>query len=188
MAHKSLLRYIFRRGPNSKARIATTPPRTVSCWPKDTSPTSSSEPVPCRQVTPSNDAPESPLAYKICSESRASSILQDIAEESSSDDDTSSCADTITPLGYSIQVVGMRDLITATLYEARIATHAHLDTIDATLGLLDALEGFSATITVLKEEFLGKKEICEEKKTMLEDVERAVERMRLVGEDNEQEQ
>jgi hypothetical protein len=70
-----------------------------------------------------------------------------------------------------------------TLYEARIATHAHLDSIDATLGLLDALDGFSATITVLKAEFKGRKEMCEEKMTMLEDIERVVEHMRFAEED-----
>jgi hypothetical protein len=187
MAHRSLLRYIFRHGPQSKARPVTTPLRATSNEPKDISPRSSSETVIYQQNTLSNDAPESPLAYKIRSVSRASSNLEDIAEESSSDDDKSSSTETVTPFEYNLQALSTRDLMNATLYEAKIATHAHLDTINASLDLLEALDGFSATITVMKEEFLGRKEMCEEKITMLEDVERAVERMRFAGDDNERE-
>jgi hypothetical protein len=186
MASKSLLRYIFRHGPQSKARSVTTPPRANSYEPKEVSPRSSGEATPYQQSTTSNHAPESPLAYKIRSDSRASSNLEDIAEESSSDDDKSSSTETISPLEHDLQALGTRDLMTATLYEAKIATHAHMDTIDASLNLLDALDGFSATITVMREDFLDRKEMCEEKLVMLEDVERAVERMRFAGDDNEQ--
>jgi hypothetical protein len=190
MAPKSLLRYIFRHGPNAKARAATTPPSAVSYEPKDITPAPSNKPAPHREITSSNEEPKSPLAYKIRSESRQScesSILENIAEESGSDDDKSSSGETITLFEHNIQALGTRELVTATLYEARVATHAHLDSIDATLGLLDALDGFSATITVLKAEFKGRKETCEEKLRMLGDVESAVERMQFAEEGHEQE-
>jgi hypothetical protein len=139
-----------------------------------------------REITPCNEDLESPLAYKIradSQESQRSSILEDIAEESGSDDDRSFSGETITVFERNIQALGTRELVTATLCEARISTHAHLDSIDATLGLLDALDGLSVTITVLKAEFKDKKEMCEERMTMLRDIERAVERMRFTEED-----
>jgi hypothetical protein len=187
MAPKGLLRYIFRHGPHAKARAATKPPCAVSNEPKDTASATSNKPAPYRKATPSKDDSESPLTYKIrpdSQESQRSSILEDIAEEIVSDDDKSSSGETITPFEHNIQALGTRELLTATLYEARIATHAHLDSIDATLGLLDALDGFSATITVLKAEFKGRKEMCEEKMTMLEDIERVVEHMRFAEEES----
>jgi hypothetical protein len=146
MAPKGLLRYIFRHGPHAKARAATKPPCAVSNEPKDTASATSNKPAPYPKVTPFKDDSESPLTYKIrpdSQESQRSSILEDIAEEIVSDDDKSSSGETITPFEHNIQALGTRELLTATLYEARIATHAHLDSIDATLGLLDALDGFS---------------------------------------------
>jgi hypothetical protein len=185
MAPRNLLRYVFRHEPHAKARAATTPPRPVSYEPKDTT-SATHKPVTHRELKPSGEDSGSPLAYKTRSdsqESQRSSILEDIAEESGSDDDKSSGGETTTPFEQNVQALGTRELVTATLYEARISTHAHLDSIDATLGLLDALDGLSATITVLKADFKDKREICEERMTMLKGIERAVERMRFTEED-----
>lgn len=69
--------------------------------------------------------------------------------------------------------------------EARLATHAHLDTINTTLALLDALEGFSPTIPVLREEMVLSKRVCEERLRMLDEAERAVEQMQFSSEEGE---
>jgi len=50
--------------------------------------------------------------------------------------------------------------------------------------LLEALDGFSATVDVLRDEMLDKKEIYEEKMGLLEHLERAVACMRF-GEEGE---
>jgi hypothetical protein len=192
MAPKSLLRYIFRHGPHSKSRNVAPPPQVDIVAHNNTS-TSLDETVTYYQHSYTNEAPESPLAYKNRHDnrpdSRASSVLEDIAEEISSEDqhsdyDNKSIADTLrSALSLDIQTFSTRDLILATLNEAKSADHGHLETINTTLMLLDALDGFSATITLLRDEMLDKKEIYEEKMHLLEDLERAVEHMRF-GEDD----
>jgi hypothetical protein len=180
MAPTSLLRYIFRHGPQSKARVnapSPTEPATTKEVP-EVAPMNHEEPHTYRELAHSNDVPESPLAYKARSESRQSIFLEDIVEESSntssSEVDNESVAETITAPGLDIGGYSTQELLTATLSETKMALHAHLDTINTTLELLDALEGFSATIAVLKDEMMTKKEVCEEKLEMLEDVEEAV--------------
>jgi hypothetical protein len=131
-----------------------------------------------RQLPHSHDPPDSPLAYKSRSDSRQSSILEDIAEEGSNDSsnegDAESVAETVIAPALDIRGYTTQELLVGTLSEAKIAIHSHLDTINTTLELLGALEGFSATIPVLRDEMLVKKEECEEKLDMLEDVEEAV--------------
>ena len=191
MAPKSLLRYIFRHGPNSKARTAAAPPRSGAGIPAST-PAPVSEPISPQKPAIPEDGPESPLAYKSRSESRQSSVLEDIAEESSSDNDNNSSdvdkasiAETLAALDLDLDTFTTRGLITASVDEARMGNYAHLDTIRTTLELLDALNGFSATIDVLRDEMEGKKRVCEEKLAMLEDVCRTVAQLQFGEEEAE---
>jgi hypothetical protein len=197
MAQKSLLRYIFRRGPHGKSRNAAPEPlpKAKVSMPSPWSSESEPESELYQQHPRTQDGPESPLAYKTRpedraqerSDSRASSVLEDIPEESSSEEeypeyDEHSILETLSALSFDMQSYTTRDLILATLNEARTATHGHLDTINTTIALLDALNGFSATIAVLRDEMLAKKEVYEEKMSLLDDLERAVERMHFDGE------
>jgi hypothetical protein len=193
MAPKSLLRYIFRHGPRGKSRNAAPELRRKaevlmpSPW--------SSDLVSYQQHPRTQDGPELPLPLKTRpenhpvdrSDSRASSVLDDIPEESSSEAeypeyDDSLITETLSTLSFDMQSYTTRDLILATLNEAKTATDGHLDTINTTVALLDVLDGFSATIEVLKDEMVAKKEVYEEKMSLLDDLERAVERMHFDGE------
>ncbi|KAF2819006.1 hypothetical protein CC86DRAFT_432453 [Ophiobolus disseminans] len=179
MAHKSLLRYIFRHGPNSKARTST-PPKSGSHTSANTKISFKEPNAPPKYAAP-GDGPESPLAYKSRSESRQSSVLEDIEEESisgnetnSSDVDKASITDILAALDLDIDTFTTRGLITASVDEARMGNYAHLDTINTFLALLESLNGFSETIDVLRVEMEGKKHVCEEKLAMLEGVCRTV--------------
>jgi hypothetical protein len=228
MAHRSLLRHLFRHGPHSKAHTTESPPKASDHVP-DNIIAALSESVSHQQLMVINDVPKSPLAYKTCSESRGSSVLEVIVEESEysademeysaeekeysgddneygrdeieyerdeidysgeescSDIDKASVAETCSALDLSIDTFTTRELVTAALSEAKTITYDHLDTITMTLALLEALEGFSATITALREEMVTKKQTCEEKLTMLEDIEGAVEHMQFGTEDSGEE-
>lgn len=125
-----------------------------------------------------SEEPESPLAHKTRPESRASTVLEDITEESYSDDDVS-MVEPFAALDLDIATLTTHELLTAAVREAKSSLHAHLNTVNTTLELLWALNGFSATITAMKGEMEATKEICEEKLKAIEDVERAVECMRF---------
>jgi hypothetical protein len=208
MAPRSLLRHIFRHGPYAKAHNAFSPLKAGIDAPDDLSKTLKRSTSQRHLVSP-EPTPDYHLAYKIRSESRQSSVLEDIAEESEdldekdsyhsseadyttsetdSDIDKTSIADTLAALQLSLENFTTRNLVMAALNEARIATYAHLDTIETSLALLEVLEGLSATIAVLEEEMLEKRERCKEKLHMLEDVERVVTRMQFGGEDMDEEE
>lgn len=184
MAPKNLLRYIFRHGPHSKARTAVSPTKPTAHISETDSPPQG-EPISPQPLVLTDDTPESPLAYKSRPESRQSSILEDIVEENSSEIDNASIAETLALPDLHINAFTTRGLIIASVDEARIANHAHLETINTILALLVALEGFSATIGVLSVEMEEKQRACEEKLAMLEDVERAVIQMHFEDEDFE---
>lgn len=77
----------------------------------------------------------------------------------------------IAPKTPSFPAQSYTQLLPAALQEAKLATHAHLDTLRTSLALLDALDGFSATVAVLREEFEEKVKTCEERLEMIGDVE-----------------
>ncbi|KAJ8111903.1 hypothetical protein OPT61_g5612 [Boeremia exigua] len=105
-----------------------------------------------------------------------------VVDTPSSTETASSLAERIDPLDLEINTFSTRELVQATLDEAKTAAVSHLETIDTTLALLGALDGLSTTISVLKEEMLAKKQACEDKMVLLETVERAVEGMVFAGE------
>ncbi|KAF2023860.1 hypothetical protein EK21DRAFT_79988, partial [Setomelanomma holmii] len=183
MAPKSLLRHIFRHGPR----------RSLTSSPHDSACQSIKPPSLLKQVLSEADLPDSPLAYKSRPDSQQSSVLEDIAEESNSDADTevpikrdnSLIAETLAALDLDISTFTTRDLILSTVDEARLAVHMHLDTISSTLALLDSLEGFSATIAVLKEKMVEKTRVCEGKLGTLDHVEWAVGQMQFGAEEQE---
>jgi hypothetical protein len=198
MPHKSLLRHIFRNGPHSRTNTARLPvePSTPG---RASQPAGVSASLSYLEFAPNNGPPESPLAYKSRPDSRQSIILHKIVEESNSDTggstseeeeravieevaanvETQFVTDTLTALNLDIATLTTRGFLTATLNKAKIANRAHLNTIDMTLELLDALKDFSATIEVLRTEMGEKKCSCEEDMALLEDVEQVVVKMQF---------
>lgn len=175
MAPKSLLRYIFRHGPHSKARSSTS--LTVTIHEQETKSLDTSKSLSRKHSKSPISPPESQLAHKSRSESRQSSVLENIVEETYGDTDNTSIAEMLAALDIGIDSFTTRGLVTASVDEAIQATHAHLDTINTTLALLDTLTAFSATIGVLRKEMEEKRRLCQEKLAMLEDVETAVTQM-----------
>ena len=116
--------------------------------------------------------------------------LENIAEEDTVDTpsatETASLTDTLASLELEISTFSTRELVYAILDEAKVAATSHLETISTTLSLLEALDGFSATISALRQEMLGKKQACEDQMGTLDAVERAIEGMAFAGELQEQ--
>lgn len=169
MSARNLLRQVFRHGPRDKVNADALP-------------------LGIRQMAAGNNIPETAASEnKLRNTARTFTPtsrtpepfgLEDIAEEaaggSPSTIETASHTESATSLDLDTSFFSIRELVEATIDEAKTIASSHLDTIDMTLALLDALDGFSATISELRKEFRVKKEACEEKLTMLEAVERAV--------------
>lgn len=183
MAPTSLLRYVFRHGRHGRSGTAEVTSDHESRKPMHTS--HSPEKQDHRPKSPTASAeseePMPSLVHQPRSESRASTVLEDIAEESGSDDDWS-MAESLAALDIGIENFTTRELLTATLKEAKSSLHAHLDTIDIALEVLRALDGFSATIVAVKEEMEATKEMCEEKLKVIRDVERFVDCLQFPNE------
>jgi hypothetical protein len=72
-----------------------------------------------------------------------------------------------------------RDLVYAAIDESMTAIGTHIDTLEITLALLQAITGLSETVEVLNREMEDKKRVCKMKLRELKEFEEAVERMRL---------
>ncbi|CBX91009.1 hypothetical protein IAQ61_002475 [Plenodomus lingam] len=66
-----------------------------------------------------------------------------------------------------------RELLDTTISEAKLALQSHLDTLAMTIGLLEALDGFSDTITVMKRDTLRAQKECRERLSMIAGIEDA---------------
>jgi hypothetical protein len=101
------------------------------------------------------------------------------AEEDSDSEFDAVLVDALSALDLDISTFTTRDLLQRTIEEAKRAVVWHLDTIRTTLALLEALNGFSPTITTLKKEMEETETACLEKLTKLEVVEIAVKAMQF---------
>ncbi|KAJ4382384.1 hypothetical protein N0V86_002719 [Didymella sp. IMI 355093] len=128
-----------------------------------------------------------PPPFKTLEPFRLENIAEEDAVDSPSAAETESSTETLTSFELEISTFSTRELLHATLYEAKSAAASHLDTINTTLSLLEALDGFSATISELRKEMLEKKQACEEQLATMDAVERAIEGMTLAGELQEDE-
>jgi hypothetical protein len=193
MGHGNLLRHIFRHGSLlSKSKTDALPP-------KATNPENSAyvaEPVAKPVETAAKQLPRTPPRTPERN-SHTVEVLPEILEESDSSPLLASGSPSITittatstrtllaPVTTAlldITTFTTRDLLYAAIDEATAATNAHLDTIETTLAVLQALNGFSATIDLVKREMLEKERACENKLEDLESLEEAVEGMRFVDE------
>lgn len=184
MATRNLLRHIFRHGPRAKVvedalplglkLQATELATNTAC---ETAVAQNSQRAASSTLRPPPKTPE-PFG------------LEDIAEEDAVDTpsttETASLTETLASLDLEISTFSTRELVQATLDEAKSATSSHLDTINTTLALLDTLDGFSATISELRKEMLEKKQAYEEQMGTLDAVERAIKGLTFAGELQEQ--
>ncbi|KAJ4329731.1 hypothetical protein N0V87_010619 [Didymella glomerata] len=182
MSTRNLLRHIFRHGPREKVnedalplglKLQATGPTTNTTH-ETTIYQETQRAAPSTRPPPAN-TPE-PFG------------LEDIAEEDTRPNTPSVTeSETLAWFELEISTFSTRELVHATLYEAKSAASSHLDTINTTLSLLEALEGFSATISELRGEMLEKKQACEEQMATLDAVERSLGRMTFAGETQERE-
>ncbi|KAF1947584.1 hypothetical protein EJ02DRAFT_390581 [Clathrospora elynae] len=209
MAPRNLLRHIFKHGSYTKARTDESPLKADNLLPKEpgivatvTAVTSVATLATAAIVT--HNAPETPPPHSPTPprtpEPKTVDVLPEIREESSpesdtetasivtvlaaSGTDTASLTTVFAALNLDINTFTTRDLVYANIDESITAIQAHLETIETMLALLDALNGFSATIKVLKEEMLEKKQMCEDRLGFLESMEAEVTKM-LFGDEIE---
>lgn len=177
MSTRNLLRQIFRHGPRDRVDEDALPLELKLQAPQSITP----ESVTCHntQRAPPNTRPPPPKTPEPFG-------LEDITEEDIRPNTPSVTeSETLAWLELEISTFSTHELIHATLYEAKSAASSHLDTINTTLPLLEALEGFSATIAELRSEMREKKQACEEQMATLDAVERSIERMAFAGESQE---
>jgi hypothetical protein len=194
MSTRSLLRHIFRHGPRDKTSEDGRPLLTDQTTTKRVSPAANKDRDPVAlEKSPrvfSNHTmspPSTPERFRLegIVEEDTDDVFKPVQHDISSPTKTTSSVETTTSLGPDLSTFSTRDLVNASIEEAKGAISAHLDTIRTTLALLGTLDGFSATITVLKQEMLENKEACEDKMAMLHAVEQAVEEMVFTGEAQE---
>ncbi|KAF3031678.1 hypothetical protein E8E12_002645 [Didymella heteroderae] len=181
MSTRNLLRHIFRHGPRDKVgegalpiglKLQANEPATNTT--RETAVSQNNQRAALSTRPP---PPKTPELFG----------LEDIAQEDTADTSSVTESETLPWFELEISTFSTRELVHATLYEAKSAAASHLDTINTTLSLLGALEGFSATISELKREMLEKKQACQEQRATLDAVERSIERMAFAGELQEQE-
>lgn len=190
MSTRHLLRHIFRRSPRAKVSEDALP-LDVGKLASDVASLAIEDEPKLAAAIPGNRQISAPSTSAPPPKTPEPFGLEEIAEEDYADTpasiDAASLTETLNSLDLEISTFTTRELVCATLDEAKMVTHSHLDTIDTTLALLNALDGFSATIPELKREMLEKKQAYEEKTGMLEAVERAVKGMIFAGEAQVQE-
>lgn len=172
MAQDSLLRHTFKRGPlffryrkmtcsappstnESDESLILEPPRYPHDPPswrdEEASDTSCTRRMHKNRHTSydscsTTSTPSSPTTSSSCSSSRATTPLPPYQRIRRS----------ISPLAIST-----RDLFHAVVQEAVAATTLHMKTLDTALGVLQTMQGLSATVDVLRGEMQEKRKACE---------------------------
>lgn len=112
--------------------------------------------------------------------------LEVIAEESDTDsatvgsdsiDSNDTFFKTFAALDLDASTATTRQLLETTVHEATAALRSHLESLTTTLALLEALDGFSQTITVLKSEMLNSQEECRTRLRLMGDFQNAIDTM-----------
>ncbi|KAH6858877.1 hypothetical protein BKA58DRAFT_405710 [Alternaria rosae] len=191
MTRGSLLRHIFKHGPNFILKRDAVPSkidendRSLLIAKRVETPlkASSQDPSPPRTPEPYtvNILPE------ITEEENTSPTNNSPSASSDTGSTVSDLASIVTVLAAHTPLINAttlttRDLLYAAMDEAISATKDHLDTLATTWALLEALAGFSATVEVLKQEMGVKITASEAKLAELERFEEAVEGMKFLDE------
>lgn len=180
MSTRNLLRHIFRHGPRDKVDEDALP------LGLKLHATELATNTACKTAVVQNSQRAAHTTFSPPPKTPEPFGLENIAEEdivdTSSANETASLTDTLASLDLELSTFSTRELVYATLDEAKSAVTSHLETISTTLSLLEALHGFSATISELKQEMLEKRQACEDQMGTLDAVERAIEGMIFAGE------
>ncbi|KAH9871570.1 hypothetical protein J1614_005825 [Plenodomus biglobosus] len=172
MAPQSLIRHIFRdlqpridqmRSPSKQDAY---PARPAAAITQADTVSSSSDHRPLAASTPlTASAPQIPHL----------AILEDIAEEPSAETVTENCAprDDDEFNSCDFMEYTTRELLDTSVFEAKLALQSHLNSLATTIALLEALDGFSQTITVMKSDMLTTQQECKAKLKMMQSVEDA---------------
>jgi hypothetical protein len=184
MRRGSLLRHLFKHGQYAKSRSHEQSPlvseskRPVVITSKGLSQTLSPSRTP--------DPPAVHILPQITEEEPASTATTPSPVSSSTGSTVSDLASVITVLDTTAATPAIdpatlttRDLLYAAIDEATAATNTHIDTLETTLALLQAITGFSETVEVLEREMQDKRRACDSKLAELEGFEEAIEEMGL---------
>lgn len=188
MPKRSLLRHIFRHGSRAQgSEDALTNDKQQATAVLDTPGIDNDQDNdPSLHKDESLKRPSSPLSPRETPEPfRLEGIVEEDVANTPPSTETASLSDSLDTPSLELTTFSTHDLVYAVLQEAKIAASSHLDTINTTLALLEALDGFSATIETLVREMVEKKQACEERIAMLHAVERAVEDVVFAGEAQE---
>lgn len=184
MSTRNLVRHVFRYGSRAKAgenAVSIDVPRRTAAL--DESPIKNerhTSAIEAGSYTAQSSMTRTPELLRL------EGIVEEDAIDTPSSSKTASLSDSFAPTDHGVNVFSAREIIHAVLREANETVSSHLDTINTTLVLLKALDGFSATIETLSKEMLATKHVCEEKISMLRAVERAISDMAFNGETQEE--
>ncbi|KAL1607181.1 hypothetical protein SLS59_002885 [Nothophoma quercina] len=144
MLTRNLLHRIFRHSPRQKVSEDTLPrrfkqPAAERAGPAVEASSGPASPYKERKVAMYTiaPAPKTPEPFGL------ENIAKEDADDTSSPNDTASLTETLASLELETSTFSARELVRATLDEAKTAATFHLDTINTTLALLEALDGFS---------------------------------------------
>jgi len=169
MPPKSLLRHLFRdlqpriNSVRSSEQAKGSPAETPITVPRGKTAT------PGTTAAPFEKSP---------SYAHAPATLEDISEEQESDsttvssystDNNNDSSKTFAELDLDASSATTRQLLDTAIHEAKTALQSHLESLATTIALLEALDGFSQTITVLKEEMLHSQEDCRSRLRLMVD-------------------
>jgi len=189
MPRRSLLWHIFNHGPLSKLKDSgPREPVNSPQAPPSVTPPVETAPEHARAISTSEEA-SAPVAVRVLprikeySTREADSLTGPLSSYCSSNSDGES-ATTVHPTQSPNKIpdpsaITTRDLIYAAIDEATSATHAHLNTLETTLALLETIKGFSETVEVLRREMEEKKRACLVGIKELTGFEKGVEKMRF---------
>jgi hypothetical protein len=187
MSTHNLLRHIFRHGPRDKVSEEVLP---LGLRQAATEHSGVAVQTCQESARPDNKHKAATYTFTLPQKMPEPFDLEDIAEEDVNDTpspiDTASLTETFASFGLEISIFSIRKLAHTILNEAKAAASSRLDTTNTILALLEALSGFSATISELRKEMLEKKQVYEEQLAMLDVVIRAVEGLLLAEKMKEQ--
>ncbi|KAB2102851.1 hypothetical protein AG0111_0g8981 [Alternaria gaisen] len=186
MPRGNLLRHLFKHGPH--ARSKSHEQSLLNNKAEKTAAITSENPSQTLSPPQTFKAPAIHVLPRITEEDSAPSATTPSPVISSAGSTESDLLSITTVLDInasaSLPIVGpatltTRDLVYAAIDESITAIGTHIDTLETTLALLQAITGFSETVEVLNREMEDKKRVCKMKLRELKGFEKAVEKMRL---------
>lgn len=186
MPRGNLLRHLFKHGPHARSKSheqsplvnkAEKPAAITSGNPSQTLSPPQTSKVPAIHVLPRITEEDS-----VPSATTPSPVVSSAGSTESDLLSITTVLDINAPASLPIvdpATLTTRDLVYAAIDESMTAVGTHIDTLETTLALLQAITGLSETVEVLNQEMEDKKRVCKMKLRELEEFEKAVEKMSL---------